>query len=65
MPSNEEFYEEVGWKAHNRGIFDEWQAKTSSLLDENPDLERSEAAYRIYKQLVGSQNENDRSRENI
>lgn len=54
MASNEKLYEEYGFKAASKGKFYEWQQKTSSLLEEDPKLNRVEAAEKAYYQLVGS-----------
>ena len=54
MSSNEELYEYYGWKADKAGLFKEWQIKTSSILEDNPDLDRWDAGQQAYKQLIGS-----------
>jgi hypothetical protein len=54
MSSNEELYEYYGWKAAERGLFKEWQAKTSSILESNPEMNRWDAGQKAYGQLIGS-----------
>lgn len=54
MSSNEELYEYYGWKAANAGMFKEWQAKTSSIMESNPEIDRWDAGHQAYMQLVGS-----------
>ena len=54
MASNEKLYEEYGFKAAKKGVFQEWREKTSSLIEENPKMDISDAAQQAYKQVVGS-----------
>lgn len=48
MPSNSELFEIYGYKAHEKGWFSEWQHKTSSILEKNPNLDPSIAAAEAY-----------------
>ena len=52
--TNEELYEYYGWKASQKGFFNEWRNKTASLMESDPDLERWDAGHKAYKQLMGS-----------
>jgi len=54
MASNEKLYEEYGFKAAAKGVFEEWRAKTSSILEENPEMNRLEAAEKAYYKVIGS-----------
>ena len=54
MSSNEELYEYYGWKAAQAGKFQEWQAKTSSILEQEPNMNRWDAGAQAYQVLVGS-----------
>jgi hypothetical protein len=51
MPSNSELFETYGYKAHEKGWFNEWQHKTSSILEKNPKLDPSDAAAEAYYTL--------------
>jgi len=55
MAFNEEVYEKYGWEAAKQGIFPQWQNKTSSILEENPTLNRWDAGRLAYLELVGSE----------
>jgi len=54
MGFNEYLYEMYGWAADEKGLFQEWQNKTSSILESNPDMDRWDAGKEAYFQLVGS-----------
>lgn len=36
MATSSKLYEEYGFKAEKKGIFQEWREKTSSLIEKNP-----------------------------
>jgi len=52
--TNEELYEYYGWKAASAGVFKEWRQRTSSLMEQNPELNRWDAGQQAYNQLIGS-----------
>lgn len=54
MATSAKLYEEYGFKAADRGVFQEWSKKTSSLMEQNPKMDAGDAAQEAYKQLVGS-----------
>lgn len=49
--TNEQLYESYGFKAHRNGFFPEWRMETSSIIETNPDIDRSEAAQKAYQKL--------------
>lgn len=49
-PFNANVVEEFGYKAHNKGFFNEWQLLTASLK-ESDNLPYDEAAEKAYNQL--------------
>lgn len=54
MASNEKLYEYYGFKAAEKGVFEEWRAKTSSIIEEDPKTNRADAAQKAYNQVIGS-----------
>jgi len=54
MATSAKLYEEYGFKAADKGIFQEWRVKTSSIIEQNPKMDAGDAAQEAYKQLVGS-----------
>jgi hypothetical protein len=56
MEHNYKLYEEYGYKSHSLGLFEEWRQKTSSIIENNPKMNRGEAAQIAYNTLVGSKN---------
>jgi|SaaInl47_10m_RNA_FD_contig_31_1593331_length_447_multi_3_in_0_out_0_1 hypothetical protein len=59
MEHDYKLYEEYGYKSHNLGLFEEWRNITSSIISNNPKMNRGEAAQMAYNTLVGSQKVND------
>lgn len=49
-----EVFEYYGFKAERMGLFQEWQQATSSLRQQNKDLNMEEVAEQAYKQIIGS-----------
>ena len=49
---NEYLYERYGFKANNRGFFNEWRDITSNIINENDKLNRGDVAYSVYKELI-------------
>ena len=39
MATSSKLYEEYGFKAEKKGIFQEWREKTSSLIEKNPKMD--------------------------
>ena len=54
MGFNEDLYEMYGLAAADKGLFKEWQVKTSSILEENPNMDRWDAGKEAYFHIVGS-----------
>jgi len=54
MASNEKLYEEYGFKAAEKGVFQEWREKTSSLLEKDSNLKPIDAAEQAYYKVIGS-----------
>jgi hypothetical protein len=50
MEFDAKLYEEIGYKAYNKGFFTEWRNLTSSIQEKN-ELPLCEAGYRAYQQL--------------
>ena len=56
MEHDYKLYEEYGYKSHKVGKFKEWQAVTSSIILDNPKINRGDAAKLAYSKIVGSRN---------
>lgn len=54
MEHDYKLYEEYGYKSHSLGLFDEWRNMTSSIISNNPKINKGEAAEQAFSQLVGS-----------
>lgn len=54
MATSAKLFEEYGFKAARKGVFQEWREKTSSLIEQNPKMDVRDAAQQAYKQVVGS-----------
>jgi hypothetical protein len=54
MATSSKLFEEYGFKADNKGVFQEWRKKTSSIMEKNPKIDVGDAAREAYKQVVGS-----------
>jgi|TARA_R110002167_G_scaffold341037_1_gene549196 hypothetical protein len=54
MEHDYKLYEEYGYKSHSLGLFDEWRNITSSIISNNPKIDKGEAAEQAFSQLVGS-----------
>lgn len=54
MATSAKLFEEYGFKAADKGMFQEWRKKTSSLIEQNPKMDAGDAAQQAYKQVVGS-----------
>ena len=52
--TNADLVEEYGFKAYYAGKFDEYRAISSSLMEENPKMEPSNAAMEAYNKVMGS-----------
>lgn len=57
MEHNYKLYEEYGYKSHSLGLFEEWRQKTSSIIENNPKINKGDAAEIAFFQLVGSEND--------
>jgi hypothetical protein len=49
--TTEEIYESFGFDAHQKGFFEEWRMETSSLIKQDPKINRGDAAHRAYERL--------------
>jgi hypothetical protein len=47
--------EHLGWKAHARGFFAEWQDKGAKLVHKYPDKNKDQLYYKAYKKLKKKQ----------
>tara|TARA_R110000803_G_scaffold83927_1_gene150028 strand:+ start:451 stop:630 length:180 start_codon:yes stop_codon:yes gene_type:complete len=54
MEHDYKLYEEYGHKSYEVGKFEEWQAITSSIISDNPKINKGEAAKLAYSKIVGS-----------
>lgn len=54
MEHDYKLYEEIGYEAHNLGKFSEWRQATSSIIENNPNMDKGKAAHLAYLQVVGS-----------
>jgi hypothetical protein len=46
-----EIYESYGFKAHSHGFFQQWRMETSSVVTDDPTIDRAEAARKTYERL--------------
>lgn len=49
--TTEEIYESYGFNAHQKGFFEEWRMETSSLIKQDPKMNRGDAAHKVYERL--------------
>jgi hypothetical protein len=49
--TTEEIYESYGFKAHADGFFQQWRMETSSVVTDNPNVDRADIARRTYERL--------------
>lgn len=56
MEHDYKLYEEYGYKSHEVGKFKEWQVITSSIILDNPKIDKGKAAKLAYSKIVGSNN---------
>jgi hypothetical protein len=49
--TSEELYESYGFKAHADGFFQQWRMETSSVVENEPQVDRAEAARKTYERL--------------
>jgi hypothetical protein len=49
--TSEELYESYGFKAHANGFFQQWRMETSSVVENEPQVDRAEAARKTYERL--------------
>lgn len=49
--TTEEIYESYGFNAHQKGFFEEWRMETSSLIRQDPKMNRGDAAHKVYERL--------------
>jgi hypothetical protein len=47
----EEIYESYGFKAHANGFFQQWRMETSSVVTDDPSMDRADAARKTYERL--------------
>jgi|TARA_R110000796_G_scaffold104296_1_gene214106 hypothetical protein len=57
MEHDFKLYEEYGYKSHSLGLFEEWRNITSSIISNNPKINKGDAAEMAFFQLIGSKND--------